>query len=42
MVIRPSSPIKVGRLERNATRLEELYQQGYEDGLARIEAIMHL
>ncbi|MGG7618176.1 patatin-like phospholipase family protein [Robertmurraya sp. GLU-23] len=42
MVIRPSSPIKVGRLERNATRLEELYQQGYEDGLASIEAIMRL
>lgn len=42
MVIRPSSPIKVGRLERNVSRLEELYQQGYEDGLARIEAIMHL
>ncbi|WP_371321653.1 patatin-like phospholipase family protein [Robertmurraya korlensis] len=42
MVIRPSSPIKVGRLERNATRLEELYQQGYEDGLASIHAIMKL
>lgn len=42
MVIRPSSPIKVGRLERNATRLEELYQQGYEDGLASIEAILRL
>lgn len=41
IVIRPTNPIKVGRLERNTTRLEDLYQQGYEDGLASIEAIMH-
>lgn len=42
LIIRPSSPIKVGRLERNAARLEELYKLGYEDGLANIEAISQL
>lgn len=42
IIIRPSNPIKVGRLERNATRLEELYQQGYEDGLASIESILQI
>ncbi|WP_127531342.1 patatin-like phospholipase family protein [Paenibacillus kobensis] len=30
-VIRPSQPMKVGRMERNPARLDELYMQGYED-----------
>lgn len=42
IIIRPSNPIKVGRLERNANRLEELYQQGYEDGLASMKSILQL
>lgn len=42
LIIRPSSPIKVGRLERSAARLEELYKLGYEDGLVNIEAISQL
>jgi predicted patatin/cPLA2 family phospholipase len=42
LVIRPSRPIRVGRIERNATKLEELYQLGYEDGLTSIKAIRQL
>jgi len=30
-VIRPSQPMKVGRMERSPSRLDELYMQGYED-----------
>lgn len=30
-IIRPSAPLKVGRMERNPERLEELYIQGYQD-----------
>lgn len=30
-VIRPSSPIKVGRIERNAKKLEDLYSLGIDD-----------
>jgi predicted patatin/cPLA2 family phospholipase len=30
-VIRPTRPLKVGRVEQKPKRLEELYQQGYED-----------
>jgi len=33
-VIRPKTPSKVGRLEKSRERLEELYQQGYEDAKA--------
>lgn len=33
-VIRPKYPSKVGRLEKNRERLEELYKQGYEDAKA--------
>ena len=30
-IIRPSSPVEISRLEKNETRLRELYNQGYED-----------
>lgn len=30
-IIRPSKPLKVGRMERNPAKLEELYNQGYAD-----------
>lgn len=32
MVIRPEKPLHVGRIERNADRLQELYDEGYEIG----------
>jgi predicted patatin/cPLA2 family phospholipase len=38
-IIRPKMPLKVGRMERNPQRLEELYNQGYEDAKASIENI---
>lgn len=31
-VIRPQKPLKVDRIERNADRLQELYEQGLEEG----------
>ncbi|MBT2656254.1 patatin family protein [Bacillus sp. ISL-18] len=31
LIIRPSEPLKVGRMERNPQRLEDLYRQGYRD-----------
>lgn len=31
MIIRPTEPIEVGRMERNPAKLDKLYQQGYED-----------
>ncbi|MBM7654769.1 patatin-like phospholipase family protein [Neobacillus cucumis] len=31
LIIRPSEPLKVGRMERNPQRLGELYNQGYSD-----------
>lgn len=30
-IIRPTEPLKVGRMERNPHKLEALYRQGYED-----------
>ncbi|OIK09579.1 patatin family protein [Bacillus sp. MUM 116] len=33
-IIRPLKPLQVGRMERNPVRLEELYNQGYEDAKA--------
>lgn len=32
MVIRPEKPLQVGRIERNADRLQELYDEGYAIG----------
>ncbi|MGJ7909555.1 patatin-like phospholipase family protein [Neobacillus sp. LXY-1] len=39
-LIRPSVPLKVGRIERNPQRLMELYQQGYQDAKALKESIV--
>lgn len=41
LIIRPSQPLKVGRMERNPQRLEELYNQGYEDAKASMSTIMN-
>lgn len=30
-IIRPTEPLKVGRMERNPAKLEALYRQGYAD-----------
>ncbi|TJY44008.1 patatin family protein [Cohnella pontilimi] len=30
-IIRPDLPLRVGRVEQNKTKLEQLYQQGYEE-----------
>lgn len=38
-VIRPSEPLKVGRMERNPQKLEELYNQGYEDAKRSLPAL---
>ena len=35
-VLRPVRPLVVGRMERDLTRLEELYRQGYDETLARV------
>lgn len=40
IVIRPSAPINVGRLEKNQERLRELYEMGYTDGKEKYEEIM--
>jgi predicted patatin/cPLA2 family phospholipase len=40
-VIRPSEPLKVGRIERNPIKLTELYEQGYRDGAKHLEPIKH-
>ncbi|MEH7416680.1 patatin family protein [Neobacillus drentensis] len=40
LIIRPSDPLKVGRMERNSKRLEDLYNQGYRDAKASIDKIM--
>ncbi|MBI0575977.1 patatin family protein [Neobacillus cucumis] len=39
-IIRPLKPLQVGRMERNPVRLEELYNQGYEDAKALSEKIV--
>ena len=35
-VLRPVRPLAVGRMERDLTRLEVLYQQGYDETMARM------
>ncbi|MDB4868838.1 MAG: patatin family protein [Cohnella sp.] len=40
-VIRPSLPIMVGRVEQNPKKLEQLYQQGYEDAKRRYSALLN-
>jgi predicted patatin/cPLA2 family phospholipase len=39
-IIRPIKPLKVGRMERNPQRLEELYNQGYEDAKSSVNNIL--
>jgi predicted patatin/cPLA2 family phospholipase len=39
LIIRPLQPLTVGRMERNPTRLEALYHQGYEDAKASMSSI---
>lgn len=39
LVIRPSEPLKVGRMERNPQKLEELYNRGYEDAKRCLSAL---
>jgi len=41
LIIRPTKPLKVGRMERNPIRLEELYNQGYQDAKSRISNIIN-
>jgi predicted patatin/cPLA2 family phospholipase len=40
LIIRPSQPLKVGRMERNSAKLEELYNQGYEDARKSMKTIL--
>jgi predicted patatin/cPLA2 family phospholipase len=40
LIIRPTKPLKVGRMERNPQRLENLYNQGYEDARASMTSII--
>ncbi|MBV7506809.1 patatin family protein [Bacillus sp. sid0103] len=40
LIIRPTKPLKVGRMERNPGRLEELYNQGYEDARSAMSSIL--
>ena len=39
-VIRPSRPVKVGKLEKNKEKLTELYKSGYRDGKKQYEKLM--
>ncbi|WP_113929280.1 patatin family protein [Bacillus sp. P14.5] len=39
-IIRPETPLKVGRIERNPRKLEELYNQGYTDARNKFEDLM--
>jgi predicted patatin/cPLA2 family phospholipase len=39
-IIRPQMPLKVGRIERNPQKLEELYNQGYSDAQSNFEKLL--
>lgn len=39
-LVRPTQPLKVGRMERNPARLEDLYWQGYEDARSSFDKII--
>jgi predicted patatin/cPLA2 family phospholipase len=39
-IIRPQLPLKVGRIERNPKKLEELYNQGYSDAQSNFEKLL--
>ncbi|GFN34546.1 patatin-like phospholipase family protein [Tepidimicrobium xylanilyticum] len=38
-VFRPIAPLKVNRLEKDITKLEELYNQGYKEAMERIDQL---
>ena len=40
LVIRPSSPVTIGRLEKDEKKLKALYEQGYEDAKNSMGALM--
>ncbi|NMD69986.1 patatin family protein [Bacillus sp. DNRA2] len=40
MIIRPTQPIQVGRMERDPEKLSKLYFSGYQDGNRYLEKIM--
>ena len=39
LVIRPSSPIQIGRMEKNPNTLQSVYDLGVKDGLASLAAV---
>ncbi|WP_409251035.1 DUF6363 domain-containing protein [Bacillus sp. SCS-153A] len=39
-IIRPQMPLKVGRMERNPKKLEELYDQGYQDAQTNFKDLL--
>ena len=41
LLIRPTQPLKVGRMERNPQRLEDLYNQGYQDAKTAMSSIIN-
>jgi predicted patatin/cPLA2 family phospholipase len=41
LILRPTKPLKVGRMERKPQRLEELYNQGYEDAKASMSIVLN-
>ncbi len=40
LIIRPSRPLEVGKMEKNPQKLNALYFQGYEDGRKYAAEIM--
>jgi predicted patatin/cPLA2 family phospholipase len=40
-IIRPTQPLKVGRIERNPQKLTQLYNQGFEDAKQSMSAIIN-
>ncbi|WP_042457627.1 patatin-like phospholipase family protein [Neobacillus dielmonensis] len=41
LIIRPTEPLSVGRMERNPAKLEDLYTQGYKDAQAMKDKIVN-
>lgn len=39
LVIRPEAPLKIGRLENNPEKTQEIYDIGYQDGLKMIDKV---
>lgn len=39
-IIRPSKPVTISRVEKNLTKLQALYEEGYQDASACYEAMM--